>query len=170
MRQTSAFKSLGSTIRVIKPIWRALSELIGSPINSISIPQPRPTIRGNRAVAPPPGIIPSLPSGVANFDLGVAILKSQPRATSNPPPIQIPSIAAIVGFGVRSSLRANPCMIGSKAFLRSLFRTSFRSDPEANDFPPAPVIAKTFTSGSCADTSTAALSSSTVSKDIALCL
>ena len=41
--------------------------------------------------------------GVANRAWVLAILKSQPSATSSPPPMQMPLIAAIVGFGVRSS-------------------------------------------------------------------
>ena len=34
---------------------------------------------------------------------GAAIRRSQPRATSRPPPMQMPLMAAMVGFGVRSS-------------------------------------------------------------------
>jgi len=60
-------------------------------------------MRGSRAVAPPPGMMPSLPSGVANRALRLATRRSQPSATSRPPPMQMPLIAAIVGFGVRSS-------------------------------------------------------------------
>ena len=108
MRVASAMRSSEATKRVTKPICKALSAPIGSPISNISMPQPRPTMRGKRAVAPPPGIMPSLPSGVANLDFGVAIRRSHPRATSKPPPIQMPSIAAIVGFGVRSNFSAKP--------------------------------------------------------------
>ena len=105
---TSSNNLSGSTRRVIRPIWSAFSALIVSPIRSISIAQPLPTVLGSRAVAPPPGIKPSLPYGVANLDRVVAIRKSQPNATSSPPPIHIPSIAASVGFGVRSNFSAKP--------------------------------------------------------------
>ena len=81
----------------------------------------------------------------------MAILKSQPRATSNPPPIQTPLIAAIIGLGVFSILSAKPCIIGSNAFFKFLSFTSDKSEPEANAFLPSPVNAITFTLLSLAD-------------------
>ena len=145
IRVTSLISASLATSRVTKPICSARSASMGSPISIISIPHPRPTMRGNLAVAPPPGIIPSLPSGVAKRDWGVATRKSQPSATSRPPPMQMPSIAAIVGLGVRSNLSARPWTMGSSAFLKSRFITSDKSDPAANALPPAPVMAMTRT-------------------------
>jgi hypothetical protein len=45
--------------------------------------------------------------------------------------------------------------MGSKAFFRSLSKTSFKSEPEANALPPAPVIAITPIAESVAAKSTA---------------
>ena len=59
--------------------------------------------------------------------------------------------------------------MGSKAFLKSLSNTSDKSDPEAKDRPPAPVIAITLTLLSSAAKSTDSLSSSKVAREIALC-
>ena len=169
MRRASAKSSAFSTIRVMSPIDMARCASIGSPISIISIAQPRPTMRGRRAVAPPPGMMPSLPSGVANRDVGVAIRKSQPRATSRPPPMQIPSMAAMVGFGVRSSCSAKPWTMGSNALRKSRSMTSERSEPEAKARPPAPVTVMTFTASSAAATATACCNSRNVSREIALC-
>ena len=49
-------------------------------------------------------------------------------------------------------------MIGSNAFFKSLSKTSFKSDPDAKDLPPAPIIAITLTLSSDVAKSTALLS------------
>ena len=169
MRRASGSSSPRSTNRVTKPMAKARSASMGSPMSSISSAQPRPTTRGNRAVAPPPGMMPSLPSGVAKREVGVAMRKSQPSATSRPPPMQMPSIAAMVGLGVRSNCSARPCTIGVKALRRSRRSTSDKSEPDAKARPPAPVMVTTFTDSSAAAEATASLSSRRVSKEMALC-
>ena len=50
--------------------------------------RPAPISRGARCVPPPPGSRPSFTSGKPNCASGVAIRRSQPSATSRPPPRQ----------------------------------------------------------------------------------
>ena len=105
-------------------------------MSSISSAQPRPTMRGRRWVAPPPGMMPSFPSGVPNCAFAEATRRSHPSATSRPPPMQKPLTAAMVGLGVRSSRSARPWTMGSSAFRRSRCSTSARSEPVAKAFSP----------------------------------
>ena len=82
--------------------------------------------------------------------------------------MQMPSTAAMVGLGVRSSFSAKPCTIGSSALRKSRSITSERSEPEAKARPPAPVRVMAFTASSSAAAPTACCNSSSVASEMAL--
>ena len=72
-----------------------------------------PIARGSRCVPPAPGRRPSLTSGSAICASRAATRKWQPSASSRPPPMQTPPIAAITGLSLASTMRITVCSVGS---------------------------------------------------------
>ncbi len=77
--------------------WQALL-----PVRISSFALPMPTRRASRAVAPAPGIVPTLISVCPIRALLAAIRRSQANANSQPPPRANPAMAATMGFAKRS--------------------------------------------------------------------
>ena len=73
-------------IKSTNPICSAFSALMVSPRRVSSKADESPTRRGRRCVPPPPGMTPRVISGNPKTAFSAAILKSQLRATSQPPP------------------------------------------------------------------------------------
>ena len=84
----------GADISSIRPIVNARSALICSPPRMILLAHPSPTNLGNCCVPPPHGRRPTFGSGKASLDCSSAILTSQARAHSSPPPMANPLMAA----------------------------------------------------------------------------
>ena len=97
-------------------IWRAL---------------PFPIRRGNRCVPPQPVINPSAAPRCPNTALGAAIRRWQARARSNPPPMQLPSMAAVAPAGKAATACINfwPKAENSYASGPVNFAISFKSAP-----------------------------------------
>ena len=69
-------------------------------MNIRSLASRLPSTRGSRCVAP---TVPHSASGVGNVASGVATMKSQAAAISQPEPIAAPCTTAIAGIGSASS-------------------------------------------------------------------
>ena len=65
--------------------------------------------RGKRCVPPKHGIMPNVTSGCPNIAFSDAILISQLKASSQPPPNAKPFTAAITGFVIASILLKVAC-------------------------------------------------------------
>src|SRR5258706_6553048 len=104
-----AISSAAGTISLTRPMRCASSAPIVAPERMSCSARPLPTRRGRRCVPPPPGSNPSLTSGWPNLAVGVASLRVQAIAVSQPPPRAKPLMAATTGlprFSIRSS---TPC-------------------------------------------------------------
>ena len=66
-----------------------------------------PICLGSLCIPPANAANPTFGSGKANFALVDAMIKSQARAISNPPPIETPLTAAMIGF-FKSNLEVRP--------------------------------------------------------------
>ena len=94
----SACRSASGTTRDTSPARSASTASIMRPVSARSMALLLPTARGRRCVPPAPGMMPSLISGWPNFALSAAMMKSQPIATSQPPPSAKPDTAAMIGL------------------------------------------------------------------------
>mmetsp|Transcript_20800 Transcript_20800/g.52782 ORF Transcript_20800/g.52782 Transcript_20800/m.52782 type:complete len:322 (-) Transcript_20800:197-1162(-) len=104
----------GSTTRSTRPIFLARSGLIVLPVSIMSSAAAAPMSLGKRWVPPDPGSRPSITSGTASAVLAPeeATRWWQARATSRPPPMQAPLIAATMGvleLAILSMIRCPAC-------------------------------------------------------------
>ena len=104
-----------------------------------------PTIRVSRWVPPQPGMIPRFNSVRPTVALGSStmIRKWQLNASSRPPPMANPLIAAITGLGKRSSRVQISRPLG---LVICALAASLTSNPAEKHFSPPPVMTSTRTS------------------------
>ncbi|MNC86408.1 hypothetical protein D3C83_20650 [compost metagenome] len=96
----SLSKSSDATILVTRPACLASSAVSARPVNIMSFARRLPSTRGRRCVAP---TVPRSASGVRKLASGVATMKSQAAAISQPEPTAGPCTTAIEGMGSASS-------------------------------------------------------------------
>ncbi len=106
-----------------------------------------PTSRGSRCVPPAPGKRPSFTSGSAICAPGEATRKWQPSASSRPPPIATPWMAAMTGFCPCSMAAMTVISIGS-AVSWGVLNSRMSAPPEKA--LPAPMSTTALTSSSAA--------------------
>ena len=130
------------------PILKASSALILCPVKISSLALPLPTSRGRRWVPPAPGMMARRVSVSPISALCEAILMSDARAISVPPPKAMPLTAAITGL-LRFSMavkRLRMVRMNALTFSGGRVARSFRSAPAQKAFSPAPVMITTRTS------------------------
>ena len=130
-----------------KPRFKPSAALTVLPVSIILIALFNPICLGSRCIPPAKAAKPTFGSGSANFAFSEAIIKSQAKAISKPPPIATPLTAAISGlFKLKREVKpAKP-----ELFL-SIFPPSawyLRSLPAQKALSPSPVIIATQASSS----------------------
>lgn len=103
----SSISLSASTTLFTRPILYASSALTCLPVNISSLAIPVPMALESLWVPPKQGISPRFTSGCPNTAFSDAILISQARATSHPPPRAYPFTAAMTGFS-RFSMASQP--------------------------------------------------------------
>ena len=125
--------------RSARPIRSASSAVTWRPVKIRSMARPGPSLRCVSWVPPPPGTSPTVVSGRPNTAVSSATIRSQHRASSQPPPRAYPCTAAITGCGRASTppnaARNTSRCASSPASDRRL--RSFRSAPTQNARSPA---------------------------------
>src|SRR5258706_1019035 len=126
---------------LMRPAARASSAFMRRPVKISSLASGVPRRRGRSWVPPMPGKMPSVVSGTPKTAVSLATMKSDRRASSQPPASAKPSTAAMTGTGQRSTRIAAcskiTCWVRHVSSVISL--RSLRSPPAQNARSPAPV-------------------------------